>query len=239
MSARGAGPALSGGMLPQPDLTTCGPTCLHAVYRHLGEQLPLEQVIREVPTLPMGGTLAVCLANHALARGYRARLYTFNLEVFDPTWMDLQPGEMIDRLDKRIAKRRGRRFREAAQAYREYLVRGGEICMEDLSVELVRRPLDAGAPVIAGVSATYLYREKREIPETNQPDDVAGEPAGHFVVMTAYDPATHEFEIADPLQPNPLAPGPSYYVDARRTLTAVLLGILTYDANLLLLRPGR
>ena len=31
--------------LPQPDETTCGPTCLHAVYRYWGETEPLAQVI--------------------------------------------------------------------------------------------------------------------------------------------------------------------------------------------------
>src|SRR5437762_675447 len=28
--------------LPQPDETTCGPTCLHAVYRYWGDREPLE-----------------------------------------------------------------------------------------------------------------------------------------------------------------------------------------------------
>ena len=31
--------------LPQPDETTCGPTCLHAVYRYWGDQEPLDTII--------------------------------------------------------------------------------------------------------------------------------------------------------------------------------------------------
>ena len=31
--------------LPQPDETTCGPTCLHAVYRYWGDREPLETII--------------------------------------------------------------------------------------------------------------------------------------------------------------------------------------------------
>ncbi|MCI0655805.1 MAG: cysteine peptidase family C39 domain-containing protein, partial [Acidobacteria bacterium] len=69
----------------QPDDTTCGPTCLHAVYRYHGDEIPLAQVIQEVPAEPGGGTHAVCLACHALRRGYRARIYTYNLQAFDPT----------------------------------------------------------------------------------------------------------------------------------------------------------
>ncbi|MBL7008305.1 MAG: C39 family peptidase [Planctomycetes bacterium] len=224
-------------MTRQPDPTTCGPTCLHAVYRHHGERIELDQVIAEVPRLEGGGTLAVCLANHALGRGYHARLHTYNLEVFDPTWIGLPAPEMIARLDRRLARRRERRFRAAALAYREFLERGGEIRMEDLSVNLFRKPLSEGLPVIAGVSATYLYQEPREIPDSNLPDDIHGDPAGHFVVLTGYDRESRELEIADPLQPNPLGPGPAYRVDPRRTLTAILLGVLTYDANLLTLRP--
>lgn len=224
-------------MSAQPDLFTCGPTCLHAIYRYHGNELPLAQVIAEIPPLAQGGTLAVCLANHALARGYTARLHTYNLEVFDLTWLGLPRAEIVERLDRRLARRRGRRFRAAALAYREFLIRGGEIRIEDLTVELLTKPLAAGWPVIAGLSATYLYHEPREIQATNQPDDIQGEPTGHFVVLTAYDRASRELLIADPLQPNPMAPGPGYRVDVRRAITAILLGILTYDANLLLLRP--
>jgi ABC-type bacteriocin/lantibiotic exporter with double-glycine peptidase domain len=53
-------------ILPQPDDSTCGPTCLHAIYRYFGDEVPLDQVIREVPSLHSGGTLAVMLRNHAL-----------------------------------------------------------------------------------------------------------------------------------------------------------------------------
>lgn len=41
-------------ILPQPDDATCGPTCLQAVYRYFGDDMPLEQVIRETPALGGG-----------------------------------------------------------------------------------------------------------------------------------------------------------------------------------------
>ena len=43
-------------ILPQPSNTTCGPTCLHAVYRYLGDELPLPQVIEETQALQEGAT---------------------------------------------------------------------------------------------------------------------------------------------------------------------------------------
>ena len=73
-------------ILPQPDQFTCGPTCLQAVYRYFGDSVPLPKVIDEIPQLEDGGTLAVVMACHALARGYQATIYTYNVHVFDPTW---------------------------------------------------------------------------------------------------------------------------------------------------------
>src|SRR5207244_2038397 len=72
-------------ILPQPDDTTCGPTCLHALYRYYDDELSLDTVIDQVQSLEGGGTLAVLLACHALRRGYDATLYTYNLQLFDPT----------------------------------------------------------------------------------------------------------------------------------------------------------
>jgi hypothetical protein len=45
----------------QPDDSSCGPTCLHAVYRYYGLQKPLSQLMSEVQMLREGGTLAVFL----------------------------------------------------------------------------------------------------------------------------------------------------------------------------------
>ena len=46
-------------ILPQPDDRTCGPTCLHALYRYYFDEMPLEQVVQEVPQLEGGGTLVI------------------------------------------------------------------------------------------------------------------------------------------------------------------------------------
>ena len=73
-------------MLPQPDETTCGPTCLDAVYRYWSRQEPLPDVIARTGKLERGGTVAVFLACDALRQGFEATIYTFNLTVFDPSW---------------------------------------------------------------------------------------------------------------------------------------------------------
>src|SRR5512141_442066 len=73
-------------ILPQPDETTCGPTCLHAIYRYWGEEESRQTGIGRAQRFVQGGTVAVFLACDALRKGYAATIYTYNLMVFDPTW---------------------------------------------------------------------------------------------------------------------------------------------------------
>jgi len=232
-----AGPA-GFAILPQPDETTCGPTCLHAIYRHWGDDLPLDAVVREVPTLEGGGTLAVLLANHALARGYHATIYTYNLQAFDPTWFAEPEVDVAERLREQRRHKTDRRLHISTKAYLEFLERGGRLRFEDLVPGLISRLVGKGTPILTGLSATYLYRARREVPETGAPNDVEGTPVGHFVVCCDYDSSKRTVLVADPLRENPVARDEHFYaVPVARFLNAILLGVLTYDANLLVIRP--
>lgn len=224
-------------ILRQPDDTTCGPTCLHAVYRYFGEDVSLPQVIHEVHTLEEGGTLAVLLGNHALKRGYDATLYTLDLHMMDPTWFLPDSEPLAGRLALQAEFKTSSKLRLATQAYLEFLERGGEIFMEDFTAALIRKYLKRSIPILTGLSATYLYWAAREHGPKFAPDDIRGVPAGHFVVLTGYHPETREVLVADPFLPNPLAPGHHYLMNIDRVIAAILLGILTYDANMLIIEP--
>src|SRR5690606_816276 len=102
---------------------------------------------------------------------------------------------------------------------------------------LIRRYLRKGQPILTGLNATYLYGSMREEPRTMMDDDVRGEPVGHFVVLSGYNRQSREVQIVDPYRANPYDPTGVYCVDMRRLIGAVLLGVLTYDANLLIIRP--
>jgi len=225
-------------ILPQPDDTTCGPTCLHAAYRYFDDDMPLEQVIRETPTLDEGGTLAVLLGCHALRRGYRAKIFTFNLKVFDPTWF-ADRGDLISRLRAQIAAKHSAKLRRASRAYIEFLQLGGQIDMQELNAALFRRHLKRSVPILTGLSSTYLYGCAREIEPDNLPDDIRGVPTGHFVVLCGYDKRRKTVSVADPYLSNPFGENHYYEVGLDRLICAILLGVLTYDANLLVIEPDR
>ena len=223
---------------PQPTETTCGSTCLHALYRYYGDRVSLDRIAKEIPQFEEGGgTLAVMLGNHALKRGYRARIYTYNLHIFDPTWF-LHPDTDIRKyLSAQKKLKRNKKLQMATDAYLEFLERGGEIIFEDLTPELLRRHLEQDHPVLTGLSATYLYRSAREIAATNEYNSIEGEPSGHFVVLAGYDKKMKSLLVADPFDLNPFAGSNYYWVDIQRVISSILLGIVTYDANLLVIEP--
>ena len=45
--------------------------------------------------------------------------------------------------------------------------------------------------------------------------------------------------LADPLKPNPISEGQLYEVRIDRLICSILLGIVTHDANLLIIEPRR
>jgi len=228
---------------PQPNDTTCGPTCLHAVYGYYGDVLPLHQVIDEAVSLSEGGTLGALLGQHALSRGYDATIYTFNLRVFDPTWFDEHGHgrpELRDKLAEQIGAKDNARLQYACRAYQGFLDAGGRLWMQDLTRGLIRHYLNQSIPIIAGLSSTFLYRARREIGPECTPDDIHGLPTGHFVVLCGYDRNTKMVRVADPYLPNPFAPRDNYYVvNVDRVVCAILLGALTYDANLMIFSPSK
>lgn len=226
-------------ILPQPDDFTCGPTCLHAIYRYWGDDVPLQELVDQIARTPSGGTADVLLANHALQRGYRATMFTYNVRIFDPTWFTAKGVDLRERLRRQGEfKAEGRpMFRQLTDAYVRFLELGGELRWVDLSPTVLRRWLRRGVPILTGLSSTYLYRQAREFGPDDEDDDVRGEPQGHFVVLCGYRRTDRSVLVADPFLANPMGAANHYEVSLERVVGAILLGVLTHDANLLMIEP--
>ncbi len=221
----------------QPDETTCGPTCLEAVYEYYGDSVDLAEVITQSRRLSHGGTYAAYLGCHALDRGYTATLYTWDLKVFDPSWFKPGAAPLLELLSAQDKLKSDSLVRSASAAYTEFVTRGGSVRFRDLTAPFLRGLTRRGVPVIAGLSSTYLYRTPREFGPHDTPDDLRGEPAGHFVVLSGYRRRDRVVRVSDPYLPNPVSRTPHYWVNINRLICAVLLGNLTFDANLLVITP--
>lgn len=227
----------------QPDDVTCGPTCLRKVYSFYGLDVDLNAVIAELERNEDGGTLAVFLGISALKRGFSARIFTYDLRIFDPTWFQLAPERLADKIHARFPYLTDAKRLHAARAYIRFLEMGGELCFDELTPALLKSIIDREHPILAGLSATYLYRYTRErwdpITRRAIDDDVRGEPTGHFVVVSGYEHWGRRLIVLDPFEQIPAEPGDEkLVVDADRLTNAILLGDVTYDAVLLEVWPA-
>jgi hypothetical protein len=225
-------------IMPQPTETTCGPTCLHAVYRYWGSNEKLEDVIARTRALEHGGTFAVFLACDALTHGFQATIYTYNLTVFDPTWFR-QKRDIAERLMAQLEAKDDPRILHVTEGYLEFLRLGGRLRFHDLSPPLVRGLLRRRLPILTGLSSTFLYRAPREYGINNIPDDARGTPSGHFVVISGYHRSERKVLVSDPYGPHPYGQQRDYWIKLDRVLNSVLLGIVTHDANLLVIAPRK
>lgn len=223
--------------IEQPDDVTCGPTCLGQIYQYYGYAKPIAELIDEVPRTPDGGTLAVHLGANALRAGFAAELYSYNLRVVDPTWRKLSVRQLIGKLNQRLGAVKSRKLIHAIAGYVEFLELGGRVRFAELTPELLVGILRNGHPILTGLSATYLYGTPREYED--EYDDVRGDPVGHFVAVAGYYPQSGRFLIRDPSTHIPFSRTGKYSVKGERLTAAILLGDVTYDAVLLVVKPSR
>jgi hypothetical protein len=224
-------------VLGQPDDATCGPTSLHSVYRYYGDDISLEQVIQEVHKFEDGGTLAVWLGTHALSRGYDALVYTCNLQLLDPSWFVTPNVDLVQKLQEQLKWKSDDKLVRTSHAFIDFIQKGGKLRLEDVTRDVLRKWLSQGYPILTGLSSTFLYRAPREVPPAQVPDDVSGLPTGHFVILCGYDRHKKTVTVADPLTQNPYSLSRKYDVHIDRVICSILLGVLTYDANFLIIKP--
>jgi hypothetical protein len=213
-----------------------------------GDAVTVEALRARTRRLADGGTTAVHLARVALELGYRARLYPLGVRVFDPTWWELEDADIALRLHARAEGLPPGADRDETLAWRDHLRAGGYVAFHEPGPGVLVRALALGRPLICGLNATWLYREARSIPDTNETDDVHGHPIGHFVTVVGYTGHGKHFHVVDPSEDAPFDAGGArapedatrgrYPLPADRLIHAILLGDGTHDAVVLEVWPS-
>lgn len=229
-------------MMTQPDDESCGISCLYSIYKYHGIDVSYEHLVQEVDRSLSGGTLAPLLGKNALLHGCNVTLYTNNLILFDPTWFN-HPNDSNDFLAQKLIeqlKRKNPRLLGATHLFLEYLSLGGKVSFRIINVDLLEGYFARSIPVMAALNSTYLYDTSREdFDELGNAisDDIMGKPCGHFVVLYGHERNEKLITVADPFVKNPLSRQNYYKVSPDRLINAIMLGLSTYDGNLLIIEP--
>ena len=227
----------------QPDDETCGATCLQSIYNYYGLDISIDSIVQSVERSRSGGTLAAFLGAHALRKGFDSTIYINNLNLFDPSWFTqgtISGEKLIAKLDDQMVHKRDPDIVQSSIAYQQFVRLGGHVRFRTLSVKLLQRYFEKKIPILTGLSATYLYSSAREhfTPDgVSIYDDTRGTPCGHFVVLCGYDEKKKRVVVADPHRENPLSHDHYYTVSSHHLINAIMLGVFTYDANLIIIEP--
>lgn len=231
-------------MNAQPDDESCGPTCLHAIYKHYNLDITYEEVVSEVERSISGGTLAPLLGKHALRLGFKVTLYVNNLQLYDPSWFNQDGTSNSDFLREKLMQqmriKRNRFLAKGTHSALDFLNLGGAIRFRNLTIELLKEYFDRSIPILTGLSSTFLYNSCREFftkEGKSISDDVRGHPCGHFVVLCGYNKKEQLVVVADPFKENPVSGDHYYSVSSQRLINAIMLGVVTLDGNLLMIEP--
>ena len=227
----------------QPNDETCGVTCLRAIYHYYGLNIDIHDMIASVERSLSGGTLAAFLGIHALKHGFKSIIYVNNLNLFDPSWFshgEIAAEKLIAKLDEQMIYKKDPDIIQSSKAYQSYVQHGGKVRFRMLNVQLLQYYFQKRIPILTGLSATYLYSSARELYSSegvSTYDDIRGTPCGHFVVLCGYDEDRKHIVVADPHRENPLSHDHYYTVNSHHLINAIMLGVFTYDANLLIIEP--
>lgn len=227
----------------QPTDETCGSTCLHAIYRYHGLDISLSEVASTVELSLSGGTLSPLLGKHALLHGFDATIYINNMIIFDPAWFHNRESSnevLMTKLKNQNKFKQSKSLLHVSNAFISFLKAGGKVRFKTIDVEFLKEYFEQKIPILTGLNSTYLYRISRECYTKSGEaylDDMQGMPTGHFVVLSGYDDNERNVVVADPFRQNPFSGNNYYRVSGTRLINAIMLGVTTFDANLLIIKP--
>ncbi len=198
----------------QPTSTTCSPTALSILLEHYGDEISPIDIEAKVPqsTNHKGeklGTIQQHLATWCLGRGYGVSMYTFDCQIIDQSWSELNENEVLERLKLRkygwVVPSMGKDWtQEYTQSYIDFLNSGGHLNITNaVTTRLLYKRIKKG-PILACLSYSTLYgamRARIESDAESPEDDIKGRALNHTVVVYGIDD-NGNFKIADPSRAN-------------------------------------
>jgi hypothetical protein len=147
---------------------------------------------------------------------------------------------LISKLKAQCKFKHSKDLVQVSKAFESFLSLGGNLRFKTIDVKTLQEYFDKNTPILTGLSLTYLYRCARECftPDGHAYyDDLQGVPCGHFAVLCGYSDKRTHLIVADPFHTNPFTKTHYYRVSARRTINAIMMGALTYDAVMVIIHP--
>jgi len=208
---------------------SCIPACLQEVFGFYKKHISQEKIMGSSlnPKLGMSIPEAGIFAGKD---GFTSLIIVNNIEIFDPTWFNLDEKKLTENLKLR-RHYVNKYYKYLIDLYLKYIRSGGKIKFDTIGVDLLKKYLSQNVPIIMELASTFLYKKakSRKPGSFNEPFD--GEIEGHGVVVAGFD--KNKFKIVDPnTKNNPYNRNGVYWVGSDELLAS--FGILEGKSLLLI-----
>jgi ABC-type bacteriocin/lantibiotic exporter with double-glycine peptidase domain len=190
------------------NIQDCVQASASQILSHYGITKSIDEVKKEVPVYissdgkPLGSSLGH-IATYFIQLGFTTTLHTVDIEIFDPSWKNLDNSAVIQKLKERRKYLRHARYEEAAldlvvSGYVLFLEKGGKITFPIVDEAYLYTLLQKG-PIYTILSYNFLNQvSKYAFNSDVKPiqDSIMGIPTTHAVVISGYKQG--KFEITDP-----------------------------------------
>ncbi len=189
----------------------CMQTAATQLIAYYDPSITVIEVINKVPIYVENGekigTSPGHLASFLAAKGYTTTTHIFDVELFDLSWANLSPQEIIQELDERAAhipqnSWLSKYSHVLIDGWKQYVEKGGLFDFPVLSSALLHQKLAEG-PFMIMVNSTYLNRQSKErynkASDSFDRDAIGGRSMTHAVTAAGYK--DDKFLIVDPDPP--------------------------------------
>ncbi len=228
----------------QPTNTTCSPTALSILLEFYGNKIsPLDvEVMVPQSTNDKGekiGTINQQLATWCISKRYNVVLYTFDCQIIDQSWGELDTAQQLERMKLRkdgwVVPGMGEEWtKQYTQAYIDFISAGGTLHIRPAATTKILYDLLEKGPFLPSVSYSTLYgaaRSKNTDEIESVDDDVNGRAMNHSIVVYGND-EDGNFLIADPWK----KPG-LHTIEPERMLAAISTAQIECDNLLFQIQP--
>lgn len=216
----------------------CSQTALSMLLNYYGLNKSPKDIMSEIPVTKDEkgndwGTITQQLASWCISLGFKVKMYSFDIQILDLSWKDLDETELLNKLHSILGVRDvpalGKEWsKEYVQSYIEFIKAGGSLTIKDYpTIELLEKLL-AKAPIFASVNFNVMYgygRRKNVGLRESIEDFKEGKLTNHSIVISGYKAG--EFQVYDPWE----KPG-IHKINSERIIAAITAAQIEAD-NLL------
>ncbi|MFH1385599.1 MAG: hypothetical protein ABIG65_00960 [Patescibacteria group bacterium] len=205
------------------------PACLQEVFGFYKKHISQEKIMGSSLNPKLGMSLpeaGIFVGKY----GFTSSIIVNNIEIFDPTWFNLDEKKLTENLKLR-RRYVGKYYKYLIDLYLKYIKSGGKIKFDTIGANLLKKCLSRDIPIIMELASTFLYKKAKsgKPGSFNEPFD--GEVEGHGVVIAGFD--GNKFKIIDPnIKNNPYSKNGIYWIGSDELLAS--FGLLEGKSLLLI-----